>query len=618
MRLLLPRVLLAFGLTALATGAAMAQHCPTTTPVQGAPLPTALPVFPADNWWNTDISSAPVDPSSAGFISFIGGTRRLHPDFGGEESPGSTGIYGFPYVIVDGAQPRQAVTFDYDDESDGHGVPFYPIPAQAITQPHWVEGGAPGNVDQRSENDRHLLIIDCSAHALYELYSVHYDVAQQRWHAGSGAFFDMGRNDRRPEGWTSADASGMAIFPGLVRYDEAANPAIPEISHALRVTLRASNGYVYPASHAAGSTAGALPMGARLRLKALVDGVDPVTRTNDPVARKIFRAMQKYGLIMADNGSDMYVSGTFDVRWDNGVLNPAFSSLRAGDFEVIQLGWKPAPPVARLDAVGATPNPVVGGQSSVGTVRLSAVAPAGGASIGLASASNAFSVPASVSVPQGASSASFPISTATSTLMATGSLTASYAGVSRTTSFTVNPTPPGVSIADRLVAEGDTGTRVVTFTVTLSRPATSAVEYTVATADGSAAAGSDYVAYGATRTIMAGQASDSFNVVINGDTTREANERFLVNLGAPAGTPILDGQAIATIINDEGRIAMPQTGSSVARKPSATQAAPVARPALPACNLHQPAGMPRCFMQVAARWRAVFNRWRDLLETPDP
>ena len=133
--------------------AAIAQSCPSPVPVQGAPL-RDFPLFPSDNWWNADIRNAPVDPGSASFIAFIGGTRKLHPDFGGEESPGSTTIYGFPYAVVDGAQAKKSVVFDYADESDGNGIPFYPIPAQAITQAHWVEGGAPGNVDQRSGNRR--------------------------------------------------------------------------------------------------------------------------------------------------------------------------------------------------------------------------------------------------------------------------------------------------------------------------------------------------------------------------------------------------------------------------------------------------------------------------------
>ena len=156
----------------------------------------------------------------------------------------------------------------------------------------------------------------------------------------------MNTNGRRPEGWTSADAAGLAILPGLVHYDEAAGPG--EIGHAFRVTVRATNGYVYPASHQAGSTAGALPMGARLRLKAGKD-----LSGFDPISQRIFRAMQKYGLIVADNGSDLYVSGTYDNNWDNSVLNPAFSAIKASDFEVIELGWQGGPAATPTD----TPTP---------------------------------------------------------------------------------------------------------------------------------------------------------------------------------------------------------------------------------------------------------------------
>ena len=309
----------------------------------GGPLPGPLPLFPADNWWNLDISNAPVDPSSASYISFIGATRTMHPDFGGDVSPGSTEIYGFPYAVVDSTVPKQAVQFVYSDESDGvdhttnQSVPFYPIPPEAISQAHWIEGGEPGNIDLRSTSDRHLLIVDKDHRYLYELYNVFYDGTQ--WLAGSGAFFDMNTNARRPDGWTSADAAGLAILPGLVRYDEVFG--IAEIGHAFRTTVRATNGYVYPASHRAGATTGALPMGARLRLKANRD-----LSSFPPETQKIFRAMKRYGLIVADNGSDMYVSGTYDTRWDNSVLNPAFGGLAAGDFEVIQLGYHPTPPQA--------------------------------------------------------------------------------------------------------------------------------------------------------------------------------------------------------------------------------------------------------------------------------
>jgi hypothetical protein len=334
---------------ACATLSAQAQQCPPEVPVQGAPPPGPWPVFPADNWWNSDISAAPVDPGSAAFITFInnGGVRRLHPDFGGEAKPGSVAIYGFPYAIVDGAQPKRKVRFKYANESDGvdhdtgKPLPFYPLPDEAITEPHWVEGGAPANVDERRKSDRHLLVIDCTNKHLYELYNVYFNPTTNKWFGGSGAFFDLTRNDRRTEGWTSADAAGLAIFPGLVRYDEAWNDGITDIGHAFRVTVRATNGHVYPASHTAGSTPGALPMGARLRLKTSVNGEDPAMRTSDPHARKIFRAMQRYGLIVADNGSDLYISGTFDLRWNNDILNPAFDTLMASDFEVVQLGWKP-------------------------------------------------------------------------------------------------------------------------------------------------------------------------------------------------------------------------------------------------------------------------------------
>jgi len=328
------RVLSSIGVV-IATVIALHAQAPADAQAGGA-LPAPLPLFPADNWWNQDISQAPVDARSAQFIAFInnGGTRRLHPDFGGYESPGSIGIYGFPYVVVSGDQPKRAVEFYYADESDGvdrasgRSYPFYPIPDEAITLPYWMEGGYPGS--STAGGDRHMLIVDRDHRQLYELYDLHWNGGG--WTAGSGAFFDLNTSDRRPDGWTSADAAGLAILPGLVRYDEAFGG--DEIRHAFRVTVRATNGYVWPASHRAGNNTQALPMGARLRLKAGVN-LAPFP----PEIQRIFRAMRRYGLIVADNGSDMYISGTFDPRWNNDVLNPAFRSLTAGDFEVVQLGW---------------------------------------------------------------------------------------------------------------------------------------------------------------------------------------------------------------------------------------------------------------------------------------
>lgn len=339
------RVALGAALIAAASGAlAVAQT------LRGGPLPTPLPLFPPGNWWNVDVSAAPVATNSAAYITFVGATKGLHPDFGGDVSSGSLQGYGFPYIVVDGSLTKRTVQFQYAGESDGVNhttgvsVPFYPIPDEAITQAHWVEGGEPGNVDLRSSADRHILIVDRDNRFLYELYNVYYDGA--RWLAGSGAFFDLSRNDRRPEGWTSADAAGLAILPGLVRYDEVFGA--DEILHAFRVTVRSTNGYVYPASHRAGSTNGALPMGSRLRLKA---GRDISGFT--PEVQRIFRAMKRFGLIVADNGSDLYVSGTYDTRWNNGVLNPAFSALKGSDFEVISPTFQPPSAPTNLRITGS-------------------------------------------------------------------------------------------------------------------------------------------------------------------------------------------------------------------------------------------------------------------------
>ena len=179
-----------------------------------------------------------------------------------------------------------------------------------------------------------MLIVDTTHNTLFELYHVYYDSNLPGWTAGSGAFFDMKTNNRRPEGWTSADAAGLAMLPGLARYDEVYGPN--EITHAFRVTVRDTNGYVYPASHVAGTNPSALPMGARLRLKADKD-ISGFTAD----VQKIFRAFKTYGLIVADNGTDLYVSGTYDTRWDNDILNPAFGAIKGSDFEVVQLGWQP-------------------------------------------------------------------------------------------------------------------------------------------------------------------------------------------------------------------------------------------------------------------------------------
>ncbi|MGA7992941.1 MAG: hypothetical protein WCC53_16015 [Thermoanaerobaculia bacterium] len=332
------RALLLAAATALAPAWAQGQA------VQGGALPVPLPLFPASNWWNVDVRSAPVDPNSGAILAWIGLAKGMHPDFGGDSTP-SPAAYGMPYAVVPGTQPLEPMAFDYASESDtgAPGRPSgYPIPAEAKTQPHWIEGGYPGNCDSGyagspCRGDKHVLVVDEDHRLLFETWNTRCLPAGSptcAWRAGSGAVFSLDSNARRPDGWTSADAAGLAILPGLVRYDEVTGP--DPIRHAFRFTLRDSNGYVYPASHVAGSNPNAPPLGLRLRLKAAKD------LSGFPAsAQKIFLAMKTYGLVFADNGTDLYVQGTYDTRWDNGVLNPAFAAIHASDFEVVQLGWKP-------------------------------------------------------------------------------------------------------------------------------------------------------------------------------------------------------------------------------------------------------------------------------------
>ncbi len=307
-------------------------------PQPPVPLPSPLPLLPADNWWNADVSAAPIDSGSAAYISFIGATRTVHPDFGGSDGT-PTGIYGMVYFVVPGTTPLAPVNFSafgYPEESDAGAPgrpPGYPIPTAARTEAKWTEGGQPASCSlDDCDGDRHMLIVDGDNRLLFELYQAYWSGSE--WQAGSGAVFPLQSNLRRPEGWTSADAAGLAILPGLVRYDEVYGP--DPIRHAFRFTVRATNGYVYPASHRAGSTAGALPMGARIRLKAAVD----ISAYAAPL-RKIYQALKTYGLIVADNGSDMYVSGAYDTRWDSPLVGPSWPGLHASDFEVVQLGWQP-------------------------------------------------------------------------------------------------------------------------------------------------------------------------------------------------------------------------------------------------------------------------------------
>jgi hypothetical protein len=283
----------------------------------GSNLNGAIP-FPADNAWNTDISSAPVDPNSSAIIESIGASTMLNPNFGADPA------IGIPYVVVPGSQSLVPIQFvAYPDESDPGP---YPVPPNAP-----IEGNP---VDNNAEvGDRHVLVIDRDANRLYELYYA-YPQTSGSWKADCGALFHLDSNNVRPgggPGWTSADAAGMPIFPGLVRYEEASGGVI---LHALRFTVQQSRkAYVPPAVHwASNSTNINLPpMGMRVRLKASY-----VIPGNFSIESKaILQALKSYGMFVTDNGMSWYISGAPDSRWNDSVLRAELRSVKGSDFEVV-------------------------------------------------------------------------------------------------------------------------------------------------------------------------------------------------------------------------------------------------------------------------------------------
>jgi hypothetical protein len=274
-------------------------------------------LFPLDNPWNEDISNSPVDPNSASLIRSIGIDDRLHPDFGTVYNGAPNGI---PYIVVAGSQPMAPISFgSYGRESEPGP---YPVPRDAP-----IEGGP------NSKGDRHVLVIDRDRWKLYEMFSATPVNNGASWIVGSGAIFDLNSNAVRPEGWTSADAAGLPIFPGLVRYDEVFEQR--EIKHALRFTVgRSRRAYVYPARHfASGDPDPNLPpMGMRVRLKASFD-ISGYSTAN----QVILRALKKYGMFVADNGPGWFLSGAPDPRWSDDDLG-LLKNIKGFNFEVVRMG----------------------------------------------------------------------------------------------------------------------------------------------------------------------------------------------------------------------------------------------------------------------------------------
>jgi hypothetical protein len=293
-------------LAVLAVGAASAAEL---SPLPQAP---ACAIFPATNVWNKPVDTLPVASNSGTMIKAIGRTVGLHPDFGSGLWDG--GPIGIPFTVVPGTQKRVSVSFDYADESDPGP---YPIPSSVA-----IEGGS------SSTGDRHALIVDKDHCKLYELYSL-YPNGDGTWHAGSGAIWDLTSNALRPTGWTSADAAGLPILPGLARYDEVSKGVI---DHALRFTTSETRrAYIYPARHyASSSTSTSLPpMGLRVRLRAGYD-ISGFPRQ----ARIVLQALKRYGMILADNGSPWYISGAPNSNWNNDALH-TLSQVTGSAFEVV-------------------------------------------------------------------------------------------------------------------------------------------------------------------------------------------------------------------------------------------------------------------------------------------
>jgi len=293
-----------------AQGSPRAADAATHARAAAGPREYSCPIFPASNPINQDISHAPVDPNSARYIAAIGASGHLHPDFGTNPS------YGIPYTVVGPHQPRVPIRFSEYGEESNPGP--YPVPANAP-----VEGAG-------EEGDRHVLVLQKGSCKLYELYAARRSGAG--WEAGSGATFDLRSNVLRPEGWTSADAAGLPIFPLLVRYPEV---RAGQIDHALRVTVeRSQRGYIHPATHFASDSSDPSlpPMGLRLRLNA---GFSLAGYHGEALV--VLRALKRYGLIVADNGSSWYITGAPDPRWNDEDLNQlknvpgsAFQAVRTG------------------------------------------------------------------------------------------------------------------------------------------------------------------------------------------------------------------------------------------------------------------------------------------------
>lgn len=407
----------------------------------------SCPVFPSNNIWNARVDTAPLHPQSASWVTSIGAAKPLHQDFGGTLYLGNE--TGFRINLVPGSQPKVPIVFREGASESDPGP--YPIPAAP-----YIENGS----------DAHMLLLDTDNCILYETFDT-YKNTSGVWTASSGAIFRLRENALRPEGWTSADAAGLPIMPGLARYEEILEG---EIKHALRFTAPSTRReYLWPGRHFASySTSQALPpMGARFRLKANFD-ISPFS----PTMRIILTALKRYGMMLADNGGSWFMQGTFDPRWPD--LVTEFRKVPGSAFEAVDVSALMedsdsaavrAPATApSIESAALASSSVAGGQPTSLRINLTGLAPAGGTPVSLSSSNSAAAqIAAAALVPAGSSFADVPVSTSGVSASASATLSATVAGVTRSATLTV--TPPSVSlltINPASVASGGSATAALT------------------------------------------------------------------------------------------------------------------------------------------------------------
>jgi hypothetical protein len=507
--------------------------CLQVETLEGRLVPTLLgnSLFPADNPWNEKITNAPVAANSSTLVASIGLSGHLHPDFGAALYQGAN--VGIPFNVVPGTQPKITVVIDaYASESDIQPVP---IPANAV-----IEGDPLPSA--QNTGDRHLLVYDQDNNVGYELYNAHRpsETADGQWHADAEAVWDYKKDSFRPAGWTSADAAGLPILPGLVRPDEVLDQGV--ITHALRFTVpHSQNAYVYPASHQAGVANTSYPrMGERFRLKQSFDisGFSPANRV-------ILQALKDYGMIVADNGSGWFLSGEPSSRWNDDDLH-LLTNVLGSNFEAVDLT-----PV--VTGISPTTGPTTGGTS----VTITGLNFSGGAAMTQvffgSTAAPGVSVNSDTSITvtapaQAAGTVHVTVRSPYGTSVAVSADQFTY------TSSTPQPGQLQFGAATYSVAENGGS---VTLTVTRTGGSSGAVSVAYATANGTATAGADYTATSGTLNFADGQTSQTITVPVIDDTLVEGNETFSVALSSPGGGATLGSPAAATVTIVDNDVAGP-------------------------------------------------------------